>query len=1011
MRALFALLLAFGFQSILAASSSRLFEQWHHTAWYANSGAPAEVWAIAQTRDGWLWFGGASGLHRFDGVTFERVPTDVSDPNRLQPVSSFLALESGALLIGYVHGGASLLKDGTFTHYTAQSGLGTETIYSFEHDTDGSLWAATRSGLMHLDGARWERADHEWGFPDGVASDIALDANGTLWGAAISGVFRLQRETRRFERVASTSEAPWFLRSPDGRVWYVDVDVAHALSAVAEHKPVKSTNSRACYLALFGADGSLWALTGNGIGYRPVQEAGPTLTRMQLPAPHPSALSKAIEAEGEKTVMEDREGNVWISTISGIHRFRRTNVVPLITDGLSGVLMPALLADPQNGVWMVSRNNLTNSLQTDGVWKFDERLTPMQRQDIPWASAIQLAHDGRIWVAGERLWRHDGQRFSEGPVLPPPVQGQIVQSITDDGGGNLWLSVNGVGLFRYRENTWERNGGLSQLPTDPPYFQTRDKDGRIWLGYIDNTVVAVDNDHVTKFLAADGVGLGAVTSISVGRYTLAAGERGLAMLLDGKFRKLTTGDALALQGVRGLVETPEGDVWLNGSRGAVRILASALLKAAANGGSDNNVAVDLFDQSDGYPGAGAAATMMPQPRMAMATDGRIWLSGMAGVAWIDPPSIRRNDVAPVVVARALTANDHRHEASTAAHLTPGTRNVQIDYTALSFTLPERLQFRYRLVGLDDVWVEAGTRRQAFYTNLGPGAYRFEVMAANENGVWSAAPAKLEFSIPPTFVQTKAFLALCAAALVVLAMVLYRARVRQIMTRQQNQLEERLAERERIARELHDTLLQSTQGLILHVQTAIDRIDPTHPARKMLEDTLDRADAVVAEGRDRVRDLRVATKPELTQLIAAAGAEFAREHGTAFSATVEGKARHIAPHVCDEAYRVGREALLNAFTHGQARSIETRISFDVHRLRLLVRDDGRGMDAGQLEDGATPGHWGIIGMRERAQRIGAQFDLRSRPGAGTEIELCIPASIAYADQRKPALWARRRGARP
>jgi len=326
--------------------------------------------------------------------------------------------------------------------------------------------------------------------------------------------------------------------------------------------------------------------------------------------------------------------------------------------------------------------------------------------------------------------------------------------------------------------------------------------------------------------------------------------------------------------------------------------------------------------------------------------------------------------------------------------------------ALSLTMAEKVRYRYKLDGIDQDWQDARDRRQAFYTNIGPGSHRFHVIAANNDGVWNEQGATLEFAIAPAFVETRWFIALCVAVGGLILWTLMRIRVRQVAARMRGRLDTRLAERERIARELHDTLLQSTQGLILRFQAVANRIPREDPTREMLESALDRADEVMAEGRDRVLDLRVPvdTLSDLPQAFAASGGDLARGRPIKFSTVVEGTPRGLVWEVKDEAYRIGREALLNAFQHSEATSIEVQIVYSDVEFLLRVRDDGRGFAAGDaVEVRARPGHWGMQGMRERADKIGAGFEIWTREGVGTEIALRVPASAAYKDRH--AFWRR------
>ena len=342
-------------------------------------------------------------------------------------------------------------------------------------------------------------------------------------------------------------------------------------------------------------------------------------------------------------------------------------------------------------------------------------------------------------------------------------------------------------------------------------------------------------------------------------------------------------------------------------------------------------------------------------------------------------------------------------------LPPLIRDLEIDYTALSLAAPEKVLFRYKLEGRDADWQEAGNRRQAFYNDLPPGDYRFRVMACNNSGVWNEAGTFLDFSVAPVYYQTTWFRVLSVAVFLLLLGALYRLRLRQVARQVHGRMEERLAERERIARDLHDTLLQSVQGLILKFHAVATQMRGDDPAYFALEKTLDQADEVLAEGRDRIRNLRGATAASggLPAAFRRVVEETPQGGGVAFKTVVEGSVRELHPIIREESYCIGREALVNALTHSEGRHVEVEITYDPRQFRLRVRDDGRGIDPAIIEEG-RPDHWGLRGMRERAQRIGAQLNLWSRSETGTEVELTIPGATAYqVPGAKPMkFWSRR-----
>jgi signal transduction histidine kinase len=312
--------------------------------------------------------------------------------------------------------------------------------------------------------------------------------------------------------------------------------------------------------------------------------------------------------------------------------------------------------------------------------------------------------------------------------------------------------------------------------------------------------------------------------------------------------------------------------------------------------------------------------------------------------------------------------------------------------------------------VDETWIDPGERREAFYTNLGPGRYRFRVIASNNDGIWNRAGATLAIEIQPTFFQTWWFLLLCLLPAIALARLLYAMRLRQFAIRVRHQMETRIAERERIARELHDTLLQSFQGVTMFFQSVVDRFPPGSELRGAIEKGLDLADDALAEGRARVRELRNATYSQgFTKIVGETAAAIIDRDTPRLDVTTTGSPRPLADLVNDELLRIAQEAIRNAVQHADAKSIEIAIDYGLWRLSMVVRDDGTGIPASVLESGSRSGHYGIVGMRERATRIGARFALAPRAGGGTAVLVSVPARLAYRDglglldRLRPRLW--------
>jgi signal transduction histidine kinase len=373
-----------------------------------------------------------------------------------------------------------------------------------------------------------------------------------------------------------------------------------------------------------------------------------------------------------------------------------------------------------------------------------------------------------------------------------------------------------------------------------------------------------------------------------------------------------------------------------------------------------------------------------------------------GIQVVDPRHLVVNEIPPPVRIEQVTADRKTYDIARDLRLPLLARDLQVDFTALSLVAPEKVRFRYKLEGYDNDWQDSGNRRQAFYTNLPPRSYRFRVMAANNSGLWNEAGATLEFSIAPAYYQTRRFQALVVALALGLMWAGYVVRVRQVARQYQRRLDERVNERTRIARDLHDGLLQSFHALVLKFQTVL-KLLPDRPAdaRQRLEAALAQADDAITEGRNAVQGLRTSTleQNDLANAIRSLGDELVRESTAVpplgFAVVVEGHSRELHPIARDEIYKIAAEAVRNAFQHAQARHIDVDIRYDYRRFRLVVRDDGHGIEPAVLAASGKEGHYGLRGMRERASVIGGQLAVWSEPNIGTEVELSVPARAAYA----------------
>ena len=1003
----------------LAISPDLDVSQLYHSSWTARDGAPTSIRDIRQTRDGYLWLATAVGLFRFDGVRFERFEGAGGVRLLSSNIFSLFAPPSGDLWVGYMFGGISVIRGGRIINYTELDGLHTASIRVLGEDPTGTMWAGTSRGMMRFDGRRWQDVGKEWNGPTSNTTSLVVDSAGTMWVTAQEGVFYLRRGAHRLERarlpLASTAQAELAV-STEGAAWLFDpIEGVYGLSAPAradaraDSQHLRLQEPELVNGTLIDRGGGVWRRSAKG------------LRRFDLQAARKSGViradrtvhTEAMTSDFIMSAFEDREGNVWFGTAGGLDKYREPLLrkVDFVTDGGAVSLSPG----EEGSMWFGSGSGQLLRFGTGGLIEGDSK---------PYRNITALYRDpqGALWIAGNvGLWR-------KGPVSDPRVTGPFgkpdllkaeVQSMTMDGSGALWVSVVREGVFRIDEgDRWTLWGGRSDLPMEPATVLATDEKGLVWLGYPRNRIGRIEGASVVTYAQQNGLDLGIVLALNASRgHVWAGGEGGLARF-DGRGFRTVLGQVIgqpshegarAFMGVSGIVETSSGDLWLNTGEGIAHISAEEVRRVIAEPAQP--VRYHLLNYLDGMPGA--PPQIRPVPTLAQSTDGLLWFSTPSGVVRVDPQRITRNGLRPSVVIESVKADDVRHETATDIRLPVRTRNLEIAYTALSLSIPERVQFRYRLEGVDAAWQDVGTRRIAYYTDLAPGDYHFRVVASNNDNLWNEEGATIGLVIPPTFVQTRWFLALCILAVPFVVWMLVRMRLRQIIATNRSRLEERLVERERIARELHDTLLQGFQGLILKFQSATERIPAHEPARGLMERALDRADVVLAEGRNRVTDLRTSTHAQidLAQALQKIGDELMQESSASFQLTVEKAPRPLHPVVLEEATRIGSEALINAFNHAHARHINVHIVFGSRSLVLRVSDDGRGFDTILVRERESEGHWGLTGMRERAARLRARLEISSRITEGATVELRVPASIAYrrpGTEHGSGFWKRLRG---
>jgi signal transduction histidine kinase/ligand-binding sensor domain-containing protein len=985
---------AFGLNPALDVS------QYAHTSWKIRDGFfKGQITSIAQTPDGYLWLGTEFGLLRFDGVKNVSWQPPQDQPLPSSNIRSLLVARDGTFWIGTSKGLASW-KDGKLTQYAE---LAEQYIFRLLEDREGRVWvgggAATIGKLCAIQNGNVQCYGEDGSLGHGVFG-LYEDGKGNLWVGVSEGLWRWKPQPPKFYPLPGEPDGiQGFGESDDGALLIgTQLGIRQFVNGKINPYPLPYTVPQFKGRRLLrDRDGGLWIGT---------SERG--LVHVHQGRTDVFGPSDGLSGEAIYALFEDREGNIWVATVNGLDRFRDYAVATInVNQGLSSARVASVLAAQDGSVWLSTRGGLER-------WNNWEVTTYHLGGNEKDGKAIGLLPNslfqddrGRIWLSTSQGFGYfENGRFVSIKGLPGGNQ----LSIVEDAAGNLWIVNEQVGLFHLirgseiQQISWATLGHkdhATTLAADP-------LEGGLWIGFhLGGIAHFIDGEVRASYAGAEGLGQGRVNHLRMdpeGALWVAT-EGGLSRLKNGHVATLTGRNNLPCDAVHWSIEDNAKSIWLYTACGLVRIARPELVAWAAD--SKRTIQLTVFDSSDGVRMLSTAGHY--SPLVTKSSDGKLWFLPWDGVSVIDPSHLPFNKLPPPVHVEQFVADRKTYDASGQVRLPPLIRDLEIDYTALSLAAPEKIRFRYMLEGHDRDWQDVGNRRQAFYNDLPPGTYRFRVMACNNSGVWNEAGTYFDFTIAPAYYQTTWFR---VAGIIVILLVLggiYHLRLKQVARQVRGRMEERLEERERIARDLHDTLLQSVQGLILKFHAVAKQIPSDEPAHDALEKTLDHADEVLAEGRDRLRTLRATSIPfgGLPAAFERVAEETPQGADATFKTVVEGRVRELHPMVREECYWIGREAVVNALTHSNGRKVEVEITYDPKQFRLRVRDDGRGIDPKILEEGGRSDHWGLQGMRERAQKIGGQLKLWSRPETGTEVELIIPRASAYqtAHDKSKKFWLR------
>ena len=981
------LLCFFAANSAWAVDPSRHISQYAHTAWRIQDGVfegiPRD---LAQTADGYLWIGTASGLVRFDGVRFVRwIPPEGQLPS--SRINSLLGTPDGALWIGTALG-LSRWQNNQLTNYSTERGVVTAIVQA----RDRSIWIVLsdptgKTGpLCQVIGTGVRCHGSDDGIPANIYTPLAEDSQGNFWLGGNATLVGWKWDWHRaYKPKGLKSNAgggiDGLAADPDGSMWVgigsagPGLGLQHLTQGVLKplRTPELDSTKMAVQTLLLDRESALWVGTlKHGLN--------------RIYGGHVEHFGSADGLSGDEVLrcFEDREGNLWILTSKGIDSLRDVRIVSFSTrEGLSMEEVDSVLASRNGTIWIGGTESL------DAI--YHGRVSSIMRgKGLPGEQVTSLFEDhvGRLWVGvDDGLTVYENGKFRRVNKHNGSAIGMVV-GIAEDVEHNIWVERGGLdrSLIRIQDLEVREEFPVPRMPAARRV--AADPGGGLWLGLMNGDLARYQHGRTESFhfqhvpdsrveqvtVEADGSVLGATAF-------------GIIGWRRGRQLTFTTRNGLPCNSVYAFVSDRRGNLWLNTQCALVEITNQDLQKWWQD--SDVVVKPTVFDALDG-----AQPDWVPFGAAARSPDGRLWFADSNLLQMIDPDHLTWNPLPPPVHVEEVIADRKNYSPRNDLRLPPLTRDLEIDYTAPSFVVPQKVRFRYRLEGRDAAWQEPGTRRQAFYSDLRPGRYQLRVIACNNDGVWNEAGATLDFSVAPAWYQTNWFRALCLVSGGFIVCIIYRLRVRQISRAINARFNERLAERTRMARDLHDTFLQTIQGSKLVADHALKPSTDPAQMRGALEQLSVWLERATREGRTALNSLRTATAQtnDLAEALRRVTKDDLIPSSTAVTFSVVGDAREMHPIVRDEIYRIGYEAIRNACTHSGASQLEVELRY-AHDLALRVSDNGTGIDPA-IADGGKDGHFGLQGMRERAARIGGNLTLGSSSNSGTEIKLVVPGDIVF-----------------
>lgn len=972
--------------------------------WQTESGLPQNtVHAILQTRDGFLWIATEGGLVRFDGEDFSTF-TSKKNPQLPSDVIYSLTQDRAGTLWVATSGGAASYHHGKFHGFPR---LG-ETYQIFQ-DRNGRIWALTANGVdLFQDG------DFHTVLPviTGEASQILQTTDGALWLATDNGLFHAPAGSRRFVSLGIHSNIRALALAPNGDIW------------AGTGSGVESCNTRGCkplhpgglpdpvYVsALAQAHQGMWVGTDEGLFH--VQDNRATLDN----------TGSGLPSNQVNLLFRDHEGSLWIGTTRGVARMTAGHIETLPNSSeLSGNMALAAYEDREGDLWLGFESNglgvlrsltFTNLTTRDGlagsyvlsvtqgadgtVWAGTNgsglsgyrngRFRTLTRQQGLSSNVVLAVRQGlnrTLWAGtADGLDAIQNGKLVAEYTTANGLPDDFVRSLYLDSKGALWIGSR-QGLTRFYKGQFTTYTQLDGLGSNLIGAMLQDRrSGSLWIGTLDGLTRFADGKF-ENFTTQNGLSSNIITALyqdSGGTLWIATKGGGLDRYQQGSFTSISPDKSGLPASIYAILSGGQGHLWLSSTHGVYRVSLEALNRFAD--GKTRRLSFSTFGASDGM--GISECSRGGHPAAWRSTDGRLWFATLKGLAIVNPTHMEMDRIPPKVAIEQVSVDDQPVSIRSSLKVPPGHSRIEIHYAGLSFVAPQKVRYRYILVGFDQHWVDAGTQRNAYYTNLAPGDYTFRVMAANQDGLWSNSAAAIQFTVLPQIYQTWWFRGVIIITLILLVYLVYWLRVRSVRA----QFHAVLKERTRIAREIHDTLAQGFAAVSVQLEV-VSQLLPTsvEAARNSLDTARSLVRTSLEEARASIWDLRSqGTEHEtLPTRIRTMADRSGSSKGIRTQLHVNGIYRPLASEVEAEIEMIAREAVVNAVRHSGAQAIVVRLTYDPRDFQITVTDNGSGFI--EVPSSGSRGHFGITGMRERAAKIGGRLEVRSTPGKGTEILVAI-----------------------